>query len=80
MRELGREEKEGWSSRIECWRRLRWVHCSLADVSSLLTFYQTLLSPGGAFYLVTIPQNKPFEIIDRMRARGLDGEVSAVAS
>ncbi|ORY78026.1 hypothetical protein BCR35DRAFT_305184 [Leucosporidium creatinivorum] len=36
----------------------------------------TLLAPGGAFYLVTIPQNKPFEIIDQMRARGLSGEVT----
>lgn len=33
---------------------------------------QTLLSPGGRFYLVTVAQNKPDEINARMRAAGLE--------
>lgn len=32
----------------------------------------TLLAPGGRFYLVAIHQNKPDEIIARMRAEGLE--------
>ena len=42
-------------------------------------FLQMLLSPRGAFYLVTIPQNKPNEIISRMQAKGLEGEVGFVS-
>lgn len=36
---------------------------------------QTLLSEDGAFYLVAVSQNKPYDIIERMRRRGLTGEV-----
>lgn len=45
------------------------------DLSLTTSYHKTLLAPGGAFYLVTIPQNKPFEIIDQMRVKGLSGEV-----
>lgn len=61
-------------------RVLEQVDVSLLPVSLLVAraddLLQTLLSPGGAFYLVTIPQNKPFDIIEQMKARGLTGEVS----
>lgn len=36
----------------------------------------TLLAPGGRFYLVAIHQNKPDEIIARMRGMGLECKVS----
>ncbi|KAK4705878.1 release factor glutamine methyltransferase, partial [Phenoliferia sp. Uapishka_3] len=37
---------------------------------------ETLLSDKGVFYLVTIQQNKPEQIIIDMRARGLVGEIT----
>lgn len=37
---------------------------------------QTLLSPTGVFYLVAVAENKPLDIISRMRTEyGLAGEV-----
>lgn len=50
--------------------------------SSFLNFSlpQTLLSDRGVFYLVTVQQNKPDQIIVDMRARGLVGEVGASPS
>lgn len=41
----------------------------------VLEIVELLLSERGLFYLVTIPQNKPHEIIARMNRRGLLGEV-----
>lgn len=38
-------------------------------------FDQTLLSDKGVFYLVAVSQNKPYEIIERMKEEGLDGQV-----
>ena len=35
-----------------------------------------MLSERGLFYLVAVPENKPLEIIEQMKARGLEGEVS----
>lgn len=49
--------------------------CSISD-----RLEQTLLSKDGAFYLVAVSQNKPYEIIERMKAQGLDGEVCSVSS
>jgi hypothetical protein len=40
---------------------------------------QLVLSPKGRFYLVAVEQNKPLEIIARMKALGLDGSVSEQA-
>lgn len=37
---------------------------------------QDLLSEKGRFYLVAIAQNKPLEIVERMKGRGFAGEVS----
>ncbi|GAA6054344.1 hypothetical protein JCM3770_003327 [Rhodotorula araucariae] len=42
----------------------------------LLEQVDTLLSPRGVFYLVAVPENKPLEIIEQMRARGLHGEIT----
>jgi len=39
------------------------------------SFLQTLLSPRGVFYLVAVPENKPLQIIEDMKERGLTGEV-----
>lgn len=41
---------------------------------------QTLLSPKGVFYLVAVQQNKPDEIIEYMRTKGLEGEVRFLIS
>jgi hypothetical protein len=35
-----------------------------------------ILAPGGRFYLVAVQQNKPLEIIEYMKAVGLEAEVS----
>ncbi|TNY18315.1 methylase [Rhodotorula diobovata] len=42
----------------------------------LLDQVETLLSPRGVFYLVAVPENKPLQILDEMRARGLHGEIT----
>jgi release factor glutamine methyltransferase len=44
----------------------------MAVTDILLERLPTLLAPGGRFYLVAIHQNKPDEIIARMRAAGLE--------
>jgi release factor glutamine methyltransferase len=42
----------------------------------LLEEIPELLSPQGIFYLVAVKENKPEEIIERMKSKGLTGEVS----
>lgn len=42
----------------------------------LLEQVPELLSPQGTFYLVAVKENKPEEIIERMKLKGLTGEVS----
>ncbi|KPV73919.1 uncharacterized protein RHOBADRAFT_16454 [Rhodotorula graminis WP1] len=42
----------------------------------LLEQVETLLSPRGIFYLVAVPENKPLQIIEDMKARGLHGEIT----
>ncbi|SCV70355.1 BQ2448_1749 [Microbotryum intermedium] len=42
----------------------------------LLEIVETLLSDRGLFYLVTIAQNKPRQIIDGLKKKGLHGEVA----
>lgn len=37
---------------------------------------EVMLAPGGAFYLVAIKQNKPEEIVETLRGRGLQAEAS----
>lgn len=44
----------------------------------LLEQVNDLLSPRGVFYLVTVKENKPEEIIERMKSQGLTGEVSPI--
>ena len=36
---------------------------------------QATLSPTGIFYLVAVEQNRPNDLLDRLRARGLQAEV-----
>lgn len=40
-----------------------------------LMYVQSLLAPGGRFYLVAVAPNKPLEIVAHMRQRGLEAEV-----
>ncbi|GAA5903639.1 hypothetical protein JCM8208_003642 [Rhodotorula glutinis] len=42
----------------------------------LLEQVETLLSPRGVFYLVAVPENKPLQIIEEMKQRGLNGEIT----
>lgn len=60
-------------------RLLEFVHVGLSSCVEPFTmadfFDQTLLSNKGVFYLVAVSQNKPYEIIERMKEEGLDGQV-----
>ena len=50
--------------------------CEACEALELMSnFLQTLLSPRGVFYLVAVPENKPLQIIEDMKERGLTGEV-----
>lgn len=44
-------------------------------IDRLLPMISKLLSPKGAFYLVTIQENKPKDIIEIMKQYNLDGKV-----
>ncbi|GAA5869039.1 hypothetical protein JCM16303_000343 [Sporobolomyces ruberrimus] len=44
--------------------------------NKVLEQVESLLSERGIFYLVAIPQNKPLEILEQMKARGLSGEIT----
>jgi hypothetical protein len=36
------------------------------------------LAPGGRFYLVAVANNKPGDIVERLRVYGMDAEVCGV--
>jgi release factor glutamine methyltransferase len=38
------------------------------------------LAPGGRFYLVAVAQNRPSDIVARLKEDGLDSEVSCKQS
>ncbi|GAA5909614.1 S-adenosylmethionine-dependent methyltransferase [Sporobolomyces salmoneus] len=44
--------------------------------NKVLEQVELLLSNRGMFYLVAIPQNKPLEILEQMKERGLEGEIT----
>ncbi|GAA5827408.1 hypothetical protein JCM5353_001463 [Sporobolomyces roseus] len=44
--------------------------------NKVLEQVDSLLSERGLFYLVAIPQNKPLEILEQMKERGLEGEIT----
>jgi release factor glutamine methyltransferase len=50
-----------------------WDGMMITDL--VLDLLPRILARGGKFYLVAVSQNRPDEIIERMRARGFEGEV-----
>ncbi|GAA5991237.1 hypothetical protein JCM5350_005951 [Sporobolomyces pararoseus] len=72
------EDEEAYDAQFDGTIEKAWAggESGMKITNKVLEQVELLLSERGMFYLVAIPQNKPLEILQQMKARGLEGEIT----
>ncbi|GAA5936175.1 S-adenosylmethionine-dependent methyltransferase [Sporobolomyces koalae] len=72
------EDDELWDAQGQGTIEKAWAggESGMKITNKVLEQVDLLLSERGMFYLVAVPQNKPLEILQQMKDRGLEGEVT----
>ncbi|GAA5946344.1 hypothetical protein JCM3765_000205 [Sporobolomyces pararoseus] len=71
------EDEEAYDAQFDGTIEKAWAggESGMKITNKVLEQVELLLSERGMFYLVAIPQNKPLEILQQMKERGLEGEI-----